>query len=1033
MTNFPHVQTIDLSFIEKPTFDYVLKPLGGETFGFDINSIPGLAPFIRDQVHANLGPMMYDPNVFTIDLQALLSGTPLDSAIGVLKINITEARGLNSVKLAGGAPDPYLSIALGAKPPIAKTKTIESSSNPSWNETQFILVNSLADVLNLSVFDYNEHRADNLLGTVTQELATLNDDAEQEGMVGKILGGGKDRGELRYDLSYFPVLQPQKGAGGKIEPPPETNTGIVRFIIHQAKDLDITREHGDLHPFAKVYLGGDKSPVHTTPILKHANSPIWESHCEFLVPDRHSSVVSIQITNSKDIGLDPSLGRLTVKLADLLEAHERQQDWFPLQNSRDGKVRMTAEWKPVAMTGSLDGAAVYVPPIGILRIWLKNAVDVKNVEATHGGKSDPYVRVLANNKILARTEVINNNLNPEWDQIVYVPVHNLREHHILEVMDYQNIGKDRSLGLVEVKVADFIQATEDQKYPFASTGYQQRSDKIKLDKANSYKGQLNYEVDFKPAMSLRGGVSFDVQKNELELAAEKAASVHGTPNSVNGLPNGSPVSPAMTDGSVAKVSGHEPSASLGGQSVVSATTATESKAGGEATASEDPETGVVMSNEELLSTQAGVLVFQVISGHLARKGALEVMFDDGYWPSFTSTRARSSHQTWDQIGEGFVRELDFSRIWLRINADEDAGDEDIVAEFKCDTKDFLEQCLTKPADFLLSQADGSNRTVIKMSARFVPVNIKLEPRESINNMGVLRVDVVSAKGLMAADRSGKSDPYVVFTLNGAKVFKSETKKKTLSPVWNESFEVMIPSRVAAHFGFEIFDWDRVGTATHLGDGTIDLAALEPFEATSLDAPVIHHKGGDRSTLSVRMLFQPEIIARTRHKTSTFSTAGRAITQVGGLPFAAGKGVIHGGGAVAGGVAHGIGSVGGFAGRRIGLMKKEKSGKEVLAEATEPENGQPGGKASLGFAVPAGQVSQPTDVDGGVGVPTGATNTTLPPGMGRPCSEPGVLAVTVLAAKDLKSKEGSGTKPYVLLKMGGKVHKTGHVKGLEPEW
>ena len=100
-----------------------------------------------------------------------------------------------------------------------------------------------------------------------------------------------------------------------------------------------------------------------------------------------------------------------------------------------------------------------------------------------------------------------------------------------------------------------------------------------------------------------------------------------------------------------------------------------------------------------------------------------------------------------------------------------------MAEFKCDTKDFLEQCLRHPADFLLSQADGSNRSMIKMSARYVPVDIKLEPRESINNMGVLRVDVLHAKGLMAADRSGKSDPYVVFTLNGMKVFKSETKKK----------------------------------------------------------------------------------------------------------------------------------------------------------------------------------------------------------------------------------------------------------------
>ena len=39
MTNFPHVQLVDLSFMEKPVFDYVLKPLGGETFGFDVANV----------------------------------------------------------------------------------------------------------------------------------------------------------------------------------------------------------------------------------------------------------------------------------------------------------------------------------------------------------------------------------------------------------------------------------------------------------------------------------------------------------------------------------------------------------------------------------------------------------------------------------------------------------------------------------------------------------------------------------------------------------------------------------------------------------------------------------------------------------------------------------------------------------------------------------------------------------------------------------------------------------------------------------
>ena len=39
---------------------------------------------------------------------------------------------------------------------------------------------------------------------------------------------------------------------------------------------------------------------------------------------------------------------------------------------------------------------------------------------------------------------------------------------------------------------------------------------------------------------------------------------------------------------------------------------------------------------------------------------------------------------------------------------------------------------------------------------------------------------------------GTSDPYVVFTVNGERVHKSQVMKKTLNPVWkNEQFTVPI--------------------------------------------------------------------------------------------------------------------------------------------------------------------------------------------------------------------------------------------------
>ena len=93
--------------------------------------------------HATLGPMMYDPNgeiirsfsprifivliVFTLNLEQLLSGTPLDSAIGVLQVTVYSARGLKATKIGGGVPDPYVSLSINQRAALARTKHKDST------------------------------------------------------------------------------------------------------------------------------------------------------------------------------------------------------------------------------------------------------------------------------------------------------------------------------------------------------------------------------------------------------------------------------------------------------------------------------------------------------------------------------------------------------------------------------------------------------------------------------------------------------------------------------------------------------------------------------------------------------------------------------------------------------------------------------------------------------------------------------------------------------------------------------------------
>lgn len=172
---------------------------------------------------------MYDPNVFTLNLEQMLSGKPLDTAIGVAQVMVHSARRLKGVKIGGGTPDPYVSLNIEHRAELGRTKhkpntlvfhssfevkfnlIVQFSYNPTWMETKFILIKSLKEMMVLDLYDYNEHRKDTRLGSVTFPLSKLQEDQTHEDVVSTILHEGKDHGELRYDINYFPVLEAEEG------------------------------------------------------------------------------------------------------------------------------------------------------------------------------------------------------------------------------------------------------------------------------------------------------------------------------------------------------------------------------------------------------------------------------------------------------------------------------------------------------------------------------------------------------------------------------------------------------------------------------------------------------------------------------------------------------------------------------------------------------------------------------------------------------------------------------------------------------
>ncbi|MBW0581830.1 hypothetical protein O181_121545, partial [Austropuccinia psidii MF-1] len=360
---------IEIIKLEKPEFDFVLKPIR-----FHLNIIPVLSRFIESQVHATLGPMMYDPNVFTLNLEQMLAGAFIDSAIGVLQFTLVSAHGLKSVKIGGGTPDPYVTFSIGAQTNLDRSKVKSATTNPRWSSDHFLLINALNEILSLEILDYNKVRKDTSLGLANIDLISLITEPEQESLMVPILHNGKPRGEVELSMTYHPC---QKLENGEEEPVPETTAGVVRLVFHQAKELDYKRSGtSPLSPYAKIYLNNHQ--IYKTPIIKRTNNRSYEVFTEALVSNKTTALVTVQMYDEK-VGEDPLIGSVNTKLVDLLESTNGEQtlDWFSLSGAKSGKLRLTATWKGLMMAGAVNGARAYTPPIGVLKFWFDKAEDLK--------------------------------------------------------------------------------------------------------------------------------------------------------------------------------------------------------------------------------------------------------------------------------------------------------------------------------------------------------------------------------------------------------------------------------------------------------------------------------------------------------------------------------------------------------------------------------------------------------------------------------------------------------------------------------
>jgi len=794
-------------------------------------------------------------------------GSDSDIPAGNVHLEIIEAKNLIKADMIGKS-DPYAVVTYGDDK--LKTKTIKNDQNPKWNfEADIPTEENGPSNVKIEIFDNDKFGKDKPLGAANIDLDDLiNNGSLKDAWIP--LSGVKS-GELKVSADFDPSDPKNDDPTNRIASPEDRRLygskpmqkqgskqnlgnneddipfGNLHLEINQAKDLIKADMMGKSDPYAVVTYGDDKVKTKT---IKNNQNPQWGFETDIPIDPNGPSNLKIEIFDDDKLGKNKPLGAAILDIPSILNDGSLENSWIPLSGVKSGQIQVSADFDPAdpndtnnrkpsgsggakklkgelgdrkqsgglgdrRQSGGIKGDD-NKEPLGNVHLEIIQAKDL--VKADLIGKSDPYaVITYGDDKI--KTKTIKNNLNPQWNFEADIPIDpNGPSTLRIEVYDDDKLGKDKPLGAADVDIPSLMNNTTLKEAWIPLSGVKS--------------GQLQLSADFMPVDSDEyekvGKLGEKIIPNPGRDGMRNRGGSPGNDDDFGSLPN----QRKPSDNNLAPGNIH--------LNIVQAKDLINADMIGKS----DPFAVVTYGNEQIKT--------HTVKNNQNPEWNFDV--DIPYNPNYSDT------------------------LKIEIFDDDKLGKNKLLGT---STIDIPNLAGNEPLDNVWIPLSGVKSGQLQVSADFVPVEFheyenvrpdqfkKMSPlRDSgalgaprsakspeSDKLGKIKLDLLMAKDLIKTDMVGKSDPYAIIT-HGTQKFKTDIKKNTQNPEWNIECEVEVPDSNDRNISIDLYDADKFGKDTFLGNLNLDIARV--MNLGKLDQGWYPLEGVKQGQICVGADFIPEL-------------------------------------------------------------------------------------------------------------------------------------------------------------------------------